>query len=155
MEVNRLMVQLKVLDPRLGREFPFPAPATAGAAGVDIRACIESPVTLKSGEVQLVPTGLAIHLEDPRYAAILLPRSGLGHKHGIILGNGSGLIDSDYTGQVFVSCWNRGQSEFTIHPGDRIAQMIIVPVIIPEFQVVEEFKATDRGGKGFGSSGLS
>jgi deoxyuridine 5''-triphosphate nucleotidohydrolase (dut) len=150
---TRRLVQLKILDSRIGTEFPLPAPATAGSAGIDLRACIDGPLTVRPGETHLIPTGIAIYLEDRGYAAMLLPRSGLGHKHGIVLGNLVGLIDSDYQGQVFVSCWNRGLSEFTIQPGERIAQMVIVPVVVPEFRIVEQFAATERGTGGFGSSG--
>lgn len=153
MQPTRRLVQLKILDSRIGTEFPLPAPATAGSAGIDLRACIDGPLTVRPGETHLIPTGIAIYLEDRGYAAMLLPRSGLGHKHGIVLGNLVGLIDSDYQGQVFVSCWNRGLSEFTIQPGERIAQMVIVPVVVPEFRIVEQFAATERGTGGFGSSG--
>lgn len=131
----------------------MPAPATAGSAGVDLRACVESTLTLEPGATELVPTGMAIHIADPGYAAMLLPRSGLGHKHGIVLGNLVGLIDSDYQGQLFVSCWNRGSNAFAIEPGERIAQMIIVPIEVAEFEVVEEFESSDRGAGGFGHTG--
>lgn len=153
MQAKRRLVQLKILDKRIGTQWPIPAPATDGSAGVDLRACIDEPLTIKPGEAHLVPTGIAIHLADPGYAAMLYPRSGLGHKHGVCLGNGTGVIDSDYQGQVFASLWNRSQTDFTVQPGDRIAQMVIVPVVQPEFQVVEEFEATERGAGGFGSSG--
>lgn len=153
MEASRQAVQLKILDPRIGREFPLPAPATKGSAGVDLCACIDEPLVLKPGEVKLISTGISIYLEDPRLAAVLLPRSGLGHKHGIVLGNLVGLIDSDYQGPLMVSCWNRGSSEYEIRPGDRIAQMVILPIVVPEFTVVDEFEATERGAGGFGSSG--
>lgn len=153
MQAKRRLVQLKVLDPRIGTEFPLPEPATNGSAGVDLRACIDVPLTVEPGETHLIPTGISIFLEDPGYAAMLLPRSGLGHKHGIVLGNLVGLIDSDYQGPLMVSCWNRGDKPFVIQPGDRIAQMIIVPVVTPEFVVVDEFEATGRGEGGFGSSG--
>lgn len=146
-------IQLKVLDSRIGTEFPLPAYATEGAAGMDLRACLDDAVTLAPGDTYLVPTGIAIHIGDPGLAAVLLPRSGLGHKHGIVLGNLTGLIDSDYQGQLFVSLWNRGQKDFTIAPGDRIAQMVIVPVVQAHFEVVEEFNASERGDGGFGSSG--
>jgi len=149
------IVQLKILDTRLGSEFPLPAYATAGSAGMDLRALVESPVELKPGDTFLVPTGMAIFLADSRYAAVVLPRSGLGHKHGIVLGNLIGLIDSDYQGQLFVSCWNRGSTAFIINPGERIAQLVIVPVVQVTFEVVNEFIATDRGVGGFGSSGRS
>ena len=147
------VIKLKILDPRLGSEFPLPEYATDGSAGLDLRACLEAPVVLEPGQTELVPTGLAIHLDDPGLAAVLLPRSGLGHKHGIVLGNLVGLIDSDYQGQVFVSAWNRGGSAFTIQPGERIAQMVIVPVVRARFEVVEDFQETARGAGGFGHSG--
>ncbi len=146
-------VQLKLLDPRLGTEFPLPHYATDGAAGMDLRACLESASTIAPGVTELVPTGLAIHMEDKDLAAVLLPRSGLGHKHGIVLGNLVGLIDSDYQGQVYVSCWNRSKEAFTIQPGERIAQMVFVPVVRAEFEIVEEFAPSVRGEGGFGSSG--
>ena len=149
----RRRLQIRVLDPRIGREYPLPQYATSGSAGVDLRACIDAPLELKPGDTQLIPSGIAIYLQDPAYAAIVLPRSGLGHKHGIVLGNLVGLIDSDYQGQIFVSCWNRGQSTFTIQPGERIAQLVVVPVVQVEFDVVNEFVATERGAGGFGSSG--
>jgi dUTP pyrophosphatase len=149
----RRRLQVRVLDARIGRDFPLPQYATSGSAGVDLRACLDAPLELKPGETQLIPSGLAIYLEDPGYAAIVLPRSGLGHKHGIVLGNLVGLIDSDYQGQVFVSCWNRGQTTFVIQPGERIAQLVVVPVVQVEFEVVNEFAATERGAGGFGSSG--
>jgi len=151
----RRRLQVRVLDARIGREYPLPQYATSGSGGVDLRACIDAPLELKPGDTQLIPSGIAIYLEDPGYAAIVLPRSGLGHKHGIVLGNLVGLIDSDYQGQVFVSCWNRGQTTFTIQPGERIAQLVIVPVVQVEFDVVNEFAATERGAGGFGSSGRS
>jgi len=146
-------IQLKILDSRIGNEFPIPNYATEGSAGMDMRACLDEAIDLAPGESVLVPTGLAIHLEDPNYAAMLLPRSGLGHKHGIVLGNLVGLIDSDYQGQVFVSCWNRGQETFTVQPGERIAQMVIVPVVQAEFEVVDEFGDSERGEGGFGHTG--
>lgn len=152
---SRRRLQVRVLDARIGREYPLPQYATSGSAGVDLRACIDGALELKPGDTQLIPSGIAIYLEDPAYAAIVLPRSGLGHKHGIVLGNLVGLIDSDYQGQVFVSCWNRGQATFTIQPGERIAQLVVVPVLQVEFDVVNEFAATDRGASGFGSSGRS
>jgi dUTP pyrophosphatase len=146
-------LQVKVLDPRIGRDFPLPHYATPGSAGLDLRACLDAPLVLEPGATQLIPTGIAIHLEDPGLAAVLLPRSGLGHKHGIVLGNLVGLIDSDYQGQVMVSCWNRGHSAFTVEPGERIAQMVIVPIVQVAFEVVAEFTESHRGGGGFGSSG--
>ncbi len=146
-------IQLKILDPRLGGEFPLPHYATDGSAGMDMRACIDAALEMAPGETHLIPTGMAIHVEDPGLAAILLPRSGLGHKHGIVLGNLVGLIDSDYQGQVFVSCWNRGNQSFTVKPGERIAQMVIVPVVHADFEIVEEFVASERGAGGFGHTG--
>jgi len=146
-------VQIKILDPRIGKEFPLPHYATEGAAGLDLRACLDAARELAPGATALIPTGIAIHIADPGYAAMLLPRSGLGHKHGIVLGNLVGLIDSDYQGQLLVSCWNRGRESFTIEVGERIAQMIFVPVLRPAFDVVEEFSASQRGVGGFGHSG--
>lgn len=146
-------VKLKIIDPRAGTEFPLPQYATAGAAGMDLRACLEAPLDILPGETHLIPTGLAIHVDDPALAAVLLPRSGLGHKHGIVLGNLVGLIDSDYQGQVFVSCWNRGQQSFRIEVGERIAQMVFVPVVQVDFEVVDTFDASHRGEGGFGHSG--
>ena len=147
------IVKVKLLDPRIGKEFPLPQHATAGSAGMDIRACLKEPLVLKPGDTALIPSGLAIHIGDPGYAAVLLPRSGLGHKHGIVLGNLVGLIDSDYQGEVLVSCWNRGQTEFTVNPGERIAQMVILPVVQAQFEVVSEFEESKRGAGGFGHSG--
>ncbi len=152
---GRHRLEVRILDPRIGRDYPLPSYATSGSAGVDLRACIDAPLELKPGDTQLIPSGIAIHLEDPGYAAVVLPRSGLGHKHGIVLGNLVGLIDSDYQGQILVSCWNRGQSAFTIQPGERIAQLVVVPVVQVEFEVVDEFAASERGAGGFGSSGRS
>ena len=146
-------LQVKILDSRIGDQFPLPAYATEGSAGLDLRACLDEAVTLEPGQTELLPTGLAIHIEDPSLCAMILPRSGLGHKHGIVLGNLVGLIDSDYQGQLFVSAWNRGQTTFTVEPGERIAQMVLVPVVQAEFEVVDEFTSTDRGEGGFGSSG--
>ena len=146
-------LQVRVLDPRLGRDWPLPAYATAGSAGLDLRACLEAPLVLAPGRAELVPTGLAIHLDDPGLAAVLLPRSGLGHKHGIVLGNLVGLIDSDYQGQVMASLWNRGGASFTVEPGERIAQLIVVPVVQVRLEVVEAFTVSERGAGGFGSSG--
>lgn len=150
----RRKLQVRILDSRIGGEFPLPQYATAGSAGVDLRACLDAPVVLEPGATHLIPSGIAIHIDDPGYAAIVLPRSGLGHKHGIVLGNLVGLIDSDYQGQVFVSVWNRGQTTFTIQPGERIAQLVVVPVAQVEFEVVGEFTASERGAGGFGSSGV-
>jgi dUTP pyrophosphatase len=146
-------IQLKLLDPRLGDEFPMPHYASAGAAGMDMRACVDTPLEISPGETRLIPTGMAIHIEEAGLAAMLLPRSGLGHKHGIVLGNLVGLIDSDYQGQVFISCWNRGTEPFTVQPGERIAQMVIVPVVHADFEVVEEFTTSERGEGGFGHTG--
>ena len=147
------VVKLKVLDERLGRDFELPEYATEGSAAVDVRACLDESLTLEPGATKLIPTGFAIHIDDSSLAAVLLPRSGLGHKHGIVLGNLTGLIDSDYQGQVYVSCWNRGSEPFEIHPGDRIAQMVILPVVKARFDVVAEFEASARGAGGFGHSG--
>lgn len=146
-------IQLKILDSRIGSDFPLPEYATAGSAGVDMRACINAPITLAPGETHLIPTGIALHIKDPGFAAVLLPRSGLGHRHGIVLGNLVGLIDSDYQGQIFVSCWNRGKESFTIQPGERVAQMVFVPVVRAEFETVVSFQESDRGEGGFGHSG--
>ena len=146
-------IELKILDPRVGDSIPLPHYATAGSAGLDMRACIDEPRTVNPGDTVLVPTGLAIHVADPSLAAVLLPRSGLGHKHGLVLGNLTGLIDSDYQGQVFISCWNRGSKNYEVQPGERIAQMVFIPVAQVEFSVVEEFAESDRGDGGFGHSG--
>jgi len=146
-------IQLKILDSRIGKEIALPEYATNGSAGMDLRAALEHSTEIKPGETLLIPTGLAIYVEDPTMAAIVLPRSGLGHKHGIVLGNLVGLIDSDYQGQLFVSCWNRGHNNFSIEVGDRLAQLVIVPIIQAEFEVVENFKQTPRGTGGFGHSG--
>ena len=146
-------VQLRILDSRLGTEFPLPDYATAGSAGVDLRACVDRTLTILPGQTVLVPTGMAIHVGDPGLAAVILPRSGLGHKHGIVLGNLVGLIDSDYQGQLMVSCWNRGSDAFQLEPGARLAQMVFVPVVQVGFEVVEEFRASDRGAGGFGHTG--
>jgi len=147
-------IQLRCIDKRLGNEFPLPEYATSGSAGMDISACIDEPVEIKPGETSLIPTGFAIHVEDTGLAAVLLPRSGLGHKKGIVLGNLVGLIDSDYQGQVYVSCWNRGHESFTMNPGDRIAQMVFLPVVQAEFDVVDEFDESYRGKGGFGHTGV-
>jgi dUTP pyrophosphatase len=146
-------VELKIIDPRLGAELPLPQYATEGAAGLDLRACLDAPLTLAPGEVALIGTGFAMHIADPGLAAVLLPRSGLGHKHGIVLGNLVGLIDSDYQGEVKVSCWNRGAAPFTIAPGERIAQLVLVPVVRARFEVVRDFTPTARGDGGFGHTG--
>ncbi|WP_421682693.1 dUTP diphosphatase [Stutzerimonas urumqiensis] len=146
-------LQAKILDPRLGRDFPLPTYATTGSAGLDLRAMLEDAVRLAPGETQLIPTGLAIHVADPGLAALVLPRSGLGHKHGIVLGNLVGLIDSDYQGQLMVSCWNRSAEPFDIHVGDRIAQLVVVPVVQAQLDIVSEFDESDRGAGGFGHSG--
>ena len=145
-------IDVKILDPRLRDQMPHYA--TPGSAGLDLRACLDVPLTLAPGQTELIPAGMAIHIADPGLAAIILPRSGLGHKHGIVLGNLVGLIDSDYQGQVFVSCWNRGQAAFTIEPGDRIAQMVFVPVVQAEFEIVQEFEESRRGAGGFGHTGI-
>jgi deoxyuridine 5'-triphosphate nucleotidohydrolase len=146
-------VKVKILDARIGREFPLPHYATAGSAGLDLRACLREPLTLAPGDSALIPSGIAIHIADPGYAAMLLPRSGLGHKHGIVLGNLVGLIDSDYQGEVLISCWNRGREAFSVQPGERIAQMVIVPVVQAQFELVREFAASARSTGGFGHSG--
>jgi dUTP pyrophosphatase len=148
-------IQIRLIDSRLGKEFALPSYATDGSAGLDITACLQECLILGPGETSLVPAGFAIYIEDPGYAAMLLPRSGLGHKHGIVLGNLTGLIDSDYQGEIFVSCWNRSASTFTINPGDRIAQMVIVPVVQAEFEFVDSFTETERGEGGFGHTGLT
>ena len=146
-----LQVELKILDERIKEAMP--AYATSGSAGLDLRACIDAAITIQPGETTLIPTGMAIHLADPAYAAMILPRSGLGHKHGIVLGNLVGLIDSDYQGQLFVSCWNRSQTAFVMNPMERMAQLVIVPVVQANFKLVDEFDASDRGEGGFGSTG--
>jgi len=146
-------IEVKILNPRVGSEFPLPSYATPGSAGLDLRACLAEPLTVNPGETHLLPTGIAIHIADPSMAATILPRSGLGHKHGIVLGNLVGLIDSDYQGELMISCWNRGQDSFSIQPGDRIAQMMIVPVIQAQLNIVEEFDSSERGEGGFGHSG--
>jgi dUTP pyrophosphatase len=146
-------LKVRILDARIGTEFPLPAYATPGSAGLDLRACLDAPLALPPGKAELIPTGLAIHIDDPGFAAMILPRSGLGHKHGIVLGNLVGLIDSDYQGQLMVSCWNRGGAEFVVQPGERIAQMVIVPVVQVKLDVVEDFAASTRGAGGFGHTG--
>ncbi|MBH3439592.1 MULTISPECIES: dUTP diphosphatase [Pseudomonas] len=146
-------LQAKILDPRLGTDFPLPAYATSGSAGLDLRAMLKDDITLEPGQTVLIPTGLSIYIADPGLAALVLPRSGLGHKHGIVLGNLVGLIDSDYQGELMVSCWNRGQTTFTITVGERIAQLMLVPVVQAHFKLVDEFEQTERGAGGFGHSG--
>ena len=147
------LVELKILNSRIGTDFPLPKRATSGSAGLDLRACIDAPLDLAPGAAELVPTGLAIHLADPGLAAMIVPRSGLGHKHGIVLGNLVGLIDSDYQGELLISCWNRGTKTFRIEPGERIAQLVVVPVVQVEFEVVESFEESRRGSGGFGHTG--
>jgi len=146
-------IQVKILDPRVGDRIPLPTYATPGSAGLDLRVCIDEPLQVAAGETVLLPTGLSIYIADPALAAVILPRSGLGHKHGIVLGNLVGLIDSDYQGELKISCWNRGQEHFTVEPGDRIAQLVFLPVVHADFQLVEAFHESDRGEGGFGSSG--
>ena len=148
-------IELKILDPKIGESIPLPQIATEGSAGMDMRACIDSELIVSSGDTVLVPTGIAVHIADNNLAAVLLPRSGLGHKHGLVLGNLTGLIDSDYQGQIFISCWNRGEKAYKINPGDRIAQMVFIPVEQVKFEVVDDFKESDRGEGGFGHSGKS
>ena len=147
------MIQLKILDQRIGEQFPLPQYATDGSAGLDLRACLEEALTLEPGCSVLIPAGIAIHIADKNYAAVVIPRSGLGHKHGIVLGNLVGLIDSDYQGPLMISCWNRGVEPFNIQPGDRIAQLVVVPIVQAQFEIVEEFDPSARGAGGFGSSG--
>ena len=149
----RRALKVRILDARIGGEFPLPAYATEGSAGLDLRACTAAPLTLAPGRAELIPTGLAIHLDDPTLAAVILPRSGLGHRHGIVLGNLVGLIDSDYQGQLMVSCWNRGTEPYTMTPGERIAQLVVVPVVQVELEVVPDFVSSARGAGGFGHSG--
>jgi len=146
-------LQVKILNEKIGQSIALPAYSTGGSAGLDLRACIDEGVVLRPGSTELIPTGLAIYIEDPGYAAVILPRSGLGHKHGIVLGNLVGLIDSDYQGELMISAWNRGDTEFVIEPGDRIAQLVVLPVQQVKFELVEEFNNTERGAGGFGSSG--
>ena len=153
--MSRQSIQLKILDSRVGTEFPLPEYATEGSAGVDLRACLDEPLEIQPGQTKLIPTGMAIYIEDPGLAATILPRSGLGHKNGIVLGNLVGLIDSDYQGQLFVSCWNRGAEAFTLEPGLRLAQMVIVPIVQVAFDVVDEFTVSERGAGGFGHTGKS
>ena len=146
-------IKLKILDPRIGKEIPLPEYATTGSAGLDLRACIDEALEIKPGETHLVPTGMAIHIDDPAMAAVILPRSGLGHKHGIVLGNLTGLIDSDYQGQLFVSVWNRGQNTFTLNVSDRMAQLVFVPIVQAKFDIVESFDESERAEGGFGHTG--
>jgi dUTP pyrophosphatase len=153
LSVKRAPLQVRILDPRLGTEFPLPAYATSGSAGLDLRACLKQPLELAPGRAELIPTGLAIHLEDPGLTAVVLPRSGLGHRHGVVLGNLVGLIDSDYQGELMVSCWNRAAEPYTVKPGERIAQLVVLPVVQVELEVVESFAASARGAGGFGHSG--
>lgn len=153
MTATKHPLKIKKLDPRLGDSLPLPAYGTEGSAGLDLRACLDDPLVLEPGQTELIGTGLAIHIADPGLAAMILPRSGLGHKHGIVLGNLVGLIDSDYQGELMISCWNRGQSTFTIEPGERIAQLVLVPVVQARFEWVESFEESDRGAGGFGHTG--
>ena len=146
-------LQVKILDKRIGNQFPLPSYATEGSAGMDLRACTDAVLTIAPGQTHLIPTGIAVYIGDPTLAAVLLPRSGLGHKHGIVLGNLVGLIDADYQGQLFVSCWNRGTQAFELQPGERIAQMVLVPVVRANFEVVESFQESERGAGGFGHTG--
>jgi dUTP pyrophosphatase len=146
-------IELKILNPRIGTELPLPKHATSGSAGLDLRACLDAPLDIAPGETKLIPTGVAIHLRDPQLAAVIIPRSGLGHKHGIVLGNLVGLIDSDYQGELMISCWNRSAAAFRVEPGERIAQLVVVPVVQVEFDVVENFAASERGSGGFGHTG--
>jgi dUTP pyrophosphatase len=148
-------IELKILDARIGQEFPLPRYETQDAAGLDLRACVHEQLTIQPGETHLIPTGIAIHIGNAQYTAVILPRSGLGHKHGLVLGNLVGLIDADYQGPLMVSCWNRSQVAYTITPGDRIAQLVFLPVVRAHFEVVEEFEATERGVGGFGHSGVN
>ena len=146
-------IQLKILDPRIGKEFPMPRYETADAAGLDLRACLDGALTIAPGETHLIPTGISIYIGNPHVAAVILPRSGLGHKHGLVLGNLVGLIDADYQGPLMVSCWNRGNQAYTVTPGDRIAQLVFLPIVRTRFEIVEDFAATERGMGGFGHSG--
>lgn len=150
---DTMLVQVKILDPRIGTVYPLPQYETAAAAGVDLRACIDEPLVIQPGETHLIKTGIAIFINDPTLAAVILPRSGLGHKHGLVLGNLVGLIDADYQGPLMVSCWNRGNAAYTVQPGDRIAQLVFLPIVRAHFDVVEDFVATERGAGGFGHSG--
>ena len=150
---KNMSIQIKILDPRMGTEFPLPKYETKDSAGLDLRACLDKALTIQPGETHLIPTGVAIYIGDPNLAAVIIPRSGLGHKHGIVMGNLVGLIDADYQGPLMISCWNRGQSSYTIEPGDRIAQLVFLPIARINFQLVEEFEETTRGVGGFGHSG--
>ncbi len=152
---QRRALQVRILDARIGNDFPLPAYATSGSAGLDLRACVTTPLTLQPGQAELISTGLAIHVADPALAAVILPRSGLGHKHGLVLGNLVGLIDSDYQGPLMVSCWNRSSIAYTLQPGERIAQLVLINVVQVELQVVAQFSASERGAGGFGHSGKS
>ncbi|ALN55612.1 MULTISPECIES: dUTP diphosphatase [Lysobacter] len=147
-------LELKILDPRFGGEWPLPAYATPASAGLDLRAALEQPLTLQPGDAALLPSGLAVHVGDPAMCAVVLPRSGLGHKHGIVLGNGTGLIDADYQGPLLISVWNRGSEAYTIQPGDRVAQLVVLPIVRASLQVVSEFQASERGEGGFGHTGV-
>jgi dUTP pyrophosphatase len=147
-------IQIKILNPQLGNDIELPDYATAGSAGLDLRACLDTELQLEPGSTCLIPTGIALNIADPELAAVILPRSGLGHKHGIVLGNLVGLIDSDYQGELFISCWNRGHDSFTIEPGARVAQLVFVPVVRAAFEIVDEFTASERGAGGFGHTGL-
>lgn len=147
-------LELKILDPRFGGEWPLPAYATPASAGLDLRAALEQPLTLQPGDAALLPSGLAVHVGDPAMCAVVLPRSGLGHKHGIVLGNGTGLIDADYQGPLLISVWNRGSEAYTIQPGDRVAQLVVLPIVRASLQVVEQFQASERGEGGFGHTGV-
>lgn len=151
--MSKKQFQLKVLDPRLGQSIPLPTHATEGSAGLDLRACLDEPLVLEPGQTHLISTGIALYIKDPSLAGMILPRSGLGHKHGIVLGNLVGLIDSDYQGELMVSCWNRGRAAFTVEVGDRIAQLVLVPVVQADFEIVDEFAGSERAGGGFGSTG--
>lgn len=152
-ETNETPIQVKILDARIGKEFPLPKYETPDAAGLDLRACLEKSLTIEPGQTHLIPTGISIYIGDPHIAAVILPRSGLGHKHGLVLGNLVGLIDADYQGPLMVSCWNRGQAAYTIEPGDRIAQLVFLPIVRAQFEMVNEFAETERGVGGFGHSG--
>lgn len=152
--MNKKSIQIKILNSKIGQAIPLPHYVSCASAGLDLRACIDAPLQLAPQETQLIPTGIAIYMEDPNLCAVILPRSGLGHKHGIVLGNLVGLIDSDYQGELLISCWNRGNDYFTITPGDRIAQLVFMPIVRAEFELVQEFCASERGSGGFGSSGV-